>query len=636
MRFIGRKTLLLEDIKKLIDRKAPEAKIFCDIFSGSGTVARYFKTRYQIISNDLLYFSYVLQKGTIENDAIPKFNLLKKKLRIKDPINYLNSLDLSEIKLLDKKKCFFYNTYSPNGGRMYINDENALRIDYARNTVETWFKNNLLTEEEYFYLLACIIEGIPFVSNISGTYGAFHKTWDNRAYKNYELYRLDVDTNNKKNKCYNEDGVELLKKISGDILYMDPPYNSRQYLSNYHVLETAAKYDFPEVKGVTGQRKNDDNKSDFCMKQKALQSFENLIKNAKFKHLILSYSTDGLMDIVDIENIMKKYGKKETFEIIDIPYRRYKSSSNSKLKGKLSELLIYIEKDYKKGDKGKYIKCPLNYTGGKYKLIKDIMTLMPNNIDNFVDLFAGGLNVGINIDANTIYANDHISYLTDMYSFFKNNSMEDILDMIKNIITTYNLNKNNKEGYLKLRKDYNESKNVLELFVLTCFSFNHQIRFNNSHEYNVPFGKDRSSYNPSIEQNLIMFITALKNGNFIFSNKDFTEFNFKCLHEDDVVYCDPPYLITNASYNDGKRGFKNWTEKEELKLLTLLDELNKKDIKFILSNVFYHKGNSNELLINWSKQYNVTYIDKNYSNCSYNKIDRDAKTVEVLITNFKN
>lgn len=345
MRFIGRKTLLLEDIEQLVGRKAPEAKTFCDIFSGSATVARYFKKDYEIISNDLLYFSYVLQKGTIENDVVPRFVKLNEKLGIDDPITYFNSLSIEQMELLPVEKRFFQNTYAPKGGRMYINDENALRIDFARNTVEDWYKQKIIDENEYFYLVACIVEGIPFVSNISGTYGAFHKSWERRSYKIYEVYRLDIETNNKNNKCYNEDGVELLKKIKGDILYIDPPYNGRQYLSNYHVLETAAKYDFPEIKGVTGQRKNDNNKSEFCMKSKVLDAFDRLINNANFKYIILSYSTDGLMSVEDIEKIMKKYGKENTFEIIEIPYRRYKSRSESNLKGKLSELLIYIEKE---------------------------------------------------------------------------------------------------------------------------------------------------------------------------------------------------------------------------------------------------------------------------------------------------
>ena len=107
------------------------------------------------------------------------------------------------------------------------------------------------------------------------------------------------------------------------------------------------------------------------------------------------------------------------------------------------------------------------------------------------------------------------------------------------------------------------------------------------------------------------------------------------LGENDLVYCDPPYLISTGSYNDGKRGFKDWTPVEEQQLLDLLDTLNERGVEFALSNVLYHKGLSNDLLIEWSNKYKVYYIDKSYANCSYQFKDRDAKTVEVVITNYE-
>jgi len=284
-----------------------------------------------------------LQKGTIENDELPQFQGLSKK-GIDDPITYLNSLDTSEMEVLPQDKRFFQNNYAPIGNRMYINNENALRIDFARNSLEEWKKDKLITNNEYFYILACIIEGIPFVSNISGTYGAFHKTWDRRTFKKYELYPLEVIHNGKNNKCFNEDGVNLLEKITGDVLYVDPPYNERQYLPNYHVLETAAKYDFPELKGTTGGRSYENQRSDFCSKKTAIQAFDNLIRNARFPHIILSYSTDGIMSIEEIKSVMQKYGLSNSFRIYEIPYRRYKSRAQRE-KDELKELLIYVRKE---------------------------------------------------------------------------------------------------------------------------------------------------------------------------------------------------------------------------------------------------------------------------------------------------
>lgn len=343
MRFIGCKTLLLDNIKSVIDENVKSADLFCDIFSGTSTVGRYFKKYYKIFSNDLLEFSYVLQKATIENNKKPNFDNFRKINSGTDPIDYLNTISDDEICKLPVEKRFFQNNYAPTGNRMYLTDSNALRIDFARNSINDWLENNIIGIEEYYYILAGIIEGIPFVSNISGTYGAFHKKWDKRAYKKFEIVRLDVYNNKKKNKSFNEDGVELLKKINGDILYIDPPYNERQYLPNYHVLETAAKYDSPVLKGITGQREYENKKSDFCLKGKALTAFETLIKNADFKHIVLSYSSDGIISISDIEEILKSYCKANTYHIYKIPYRRYKSRLQ-KEREQLNELIFYIQK----------------------------------------------------------------------------------------------------------------------------------------------------------------------------------------------------------------------------------------------------------------------------------------------------
>lgn len=281
-----------------------------------------------------------------------------------------------------------------------------------------------------------------------------------------------------------------------------------------------------------------------------------------------------------------------------------------------------------------YVKSPLNYTGGKYKILDHIIPIFPRNIDKFVDLFAGGLNVGINVKANIIFANDNIPYLIDIFKYLRTTACSSVIKDIEQRIYNYQLSLTNVEGYNDLRNEYNRSKKTIDLLVLTFYSFNHQLRFNSKHEFNTPFGKDRSSYNSSIERNLINFCSALQGKNIVFSTKDFTEFNFSTLCQNDFVYCDPPYLISTGSYNDGKRGFKDWTLTEEQQLLAVLDSLNSQHIKFALSNVFYHKGLTNNLLIEWSKKYNVKYIDKTYSNCSYHFNDRNTKTVEVLIYNF--
>jgi len=286
----------------------------------------------------------------------------------------------------------------------------------------------------------------------------------------------------------------------------------------------------------------------------------------------------------------------------------------------------------------KNIKSPLNYIGGKYKLLNQITPLFPANINMFVDLFAGGCNVGINIEANKIIFNDNLTYLIKLFERLQKNSKEETIEHIQKRINEFNLSQTNEEGYKKFRDFYNQTKIELDLFVLIAYSFNHQIRFNNSHQFNNPFGKNRSSFNPKMKSNLLSFIDSLQQKNIQFTNKSFENFDFSILQENDFVYCDPPYLITTGTYNDGKRGFKGWSEKEEIELLDILDNLNRQNIKFALSNVIEHKGKENYLLKEWisKNSYEINYLDKNYANSNYQIKNRDKKaSIEVLVTNYE-
>ena len=135
-----------------------------------------------------------------------------------------------------------------------------------------------------------------------------------------------------------------------------------------------------------------------------------------------------------------------------------------------------------------------------------------------------------------------------------------------------------------------------------------------------------------MKSNLILFTEKLKSMDIEFFSEQFDKLDLSQLNSNDFVYCDPPYLITTGSYNDGNRGFKDWKEEEELKLYKLLDELNSRNIKFALSNVIEHKGKENKLLKEWSKKYKIIYLTSDYSNASYNT-KRD-KSIEVLIVNY--
>jgi DNA adenine methylase len=311
--------------------------------------------------------------------------------------------------------------------------------------------------------------------------------------------------------------------------------------------------------------------------------------------------------------------------------RNIKIQQELDLSAQLNELNIH-NKHF-----GRYIKSPLNYIGGKYKILNQIINNFPDQYSSFVDLFAGGMNVSVNIDAKNIYVNDNLSYLVDMYKLFKSISLIEIIKHIEIQIKRFGLSKRNQTGYKNFRLHYNQNKNPLDLFVLIAFSFNHQIRFNNSHEYNNPFGRDRSSYNDKMKSNLIKFITKLQSSNYIFSSSSFENFNFTLLDKDSFIYCDPPYLITTGSYNDGKRGFKGWGSEQESQLLRKLDEINSLEIKFALSNVLSHKGKNNQILENWvnKKGYFIRHISSSYANSNYQSSkNQNKESNEVLITNY--
>lgn len=278
------------------------------------------------------------------------------------------------------------------------------------------------------------------------------------------------------------------------------------------------------------------------------------------------------------------------------------------------------------------IKSPLNYVGGKFKLLPQLLPLFPAKLNRFVDLFCGGGNVAVNVSAKKIYCVDKQKQVIDFLEACKQIPLEYMLEKIDALICKYGLSKTNKEGYYKLRDYYNAGNRSWDVFyTLLCYSFNNQIRFNSKGEFNMPFGKNRSSFNPALRSKFIEFVDAVKTMNISFSTSDFRELNYKELGKDDFVYADPPYRISCATYNDGG----GWTETDDIDLFNLLDYLDKHGIRFALSNVIMNNGRWNELLAEWSNKYAVHRIDINYGNSNYHrksKIGQD--TLEVLVTNY--
>lgn len=334
MRYYGCKNRLLDFLEMGVAKTGiNHGSSFCDLFSGTTTVARYFKEKgYTVIANDILEFSYALARAYIKNNEYPLFKGLKGKIEgingsvenISKVIEYLNNISLIE--------GFIYKNYCPTGTRnsqyqrQYFSDENGKKIDAIRTKIQEWEEKEIINKDEFYILLASLLEAMPFVANISGNYAAFLKSWDPRALKPLRLKVPVIPLSNRKNKVFKADANELVRKISCDILYMDPPYNERQYAANYFLLELIAEGWFngyrPEIYGKTGMRPYESQKSAYCKKDRVKDIFMDLIRNADTKFMLLSYNDEGLLKEEEILNILSTRGN---VKILEKNHRRYRS-----------------------------------------------------------------------------------------------------------------------------------------------------------------------------------------------------------------------------------------------------------------------------------------------------------------------
>lgn len=350
MRFIGNKERLVDWIYSTIESRGITGEVFFDLFSGTTNVGKYFKKKkFNTVSSDLLYFSYVLQNAYLVNNEIPKFEKLIRSINlINNPLLDNYDLIIEYLNELPLKKGFVYKNYTPEGTnkldipRMYFTNENGMRIDAIRIKIEEWHNSDLINKNEYYILLSTLIECVPFFSNIMGVYGAFKKDWDKRALKKLALKRIELIESKNSHTAYNGNGLDIINKEKYDIIYLDPPYNQRQYAPNYHVLETIAKYDNPEIKGVSGMRNYDTQKSNFCNKKKALDSLNEIIKSNNYNYIILSYNSEGIMHQEEILNLMRNQGE---VELVEYDYLRFKSNNKglSKTKKYIKEQLYILK-----------------------------------------------------------------------------------------------------------------------------------------------------------------------------------------------------------------------------------------------------------------------------------------------------
>ena len=269
-RYLGNKYRLLGFIEDIVSQKCGDLRSFYDIFSGTGVVGgRFNNGDIRVISNDLLNANYVCLKAFLgskrNNERI-----------ISEKLDYLNRVGSDN-----------ENYFARNFGNIYFTKENARKIGTIRNEIE----KNAEDEEERYILLCSLLYAVDKVANTVGHYDTFRKNLD--SIRPIKLLIPDIDySHNSLNEIFNEDSNSLIRRISCDVLYIDPPYNSRQYCDAYHVLENLAEWKKPEVKGIAKKMDRSHIKSSYCLKG-ATRAFEDLIINANCKHILLSYNNTG-------------------------------------------------------------------------------------------------------------------------------------------------------------------------------------------------------------------------------------------------------------------------------------------------------------------------------------------------------
>ena len=326
MNYIGSKLSLMDFLENTIADVTGFGGpcVFADLFAGTGVVGSKFKEKgCTVIANDIQHYSYVLNKHYIEN--YPPLDA--------SPMEYLNSLNGVD--------GFVYKNYCPGSGsgRNYFTDENGRKCDAIRQEMERMRSRGEISEGQYYYFLASLINSIDKYANTASVYGAFLKHTKKSAAKDFVLEPLPVIDGGKGGRAYNEDINELIHKIKGDVLYLDPPYNARQYCANYHVLETISRYDDPVLTGKTGLRDYSGQKSLFCSKRTVEKAFDELLAGADFKYVFLSYNNEGLMSLDTIKNIMEKYGK---YEMFTREYRRFRADREENRRHKSDSTIEYL------------------------------------------------------------------------------------------------------------------------------------------------------------------------------------------------------------------------------------------------------------------------------------------------------
>ena len=318
MRYIGSKTKLIPEIENVISKYNIKGTLF-DAFAGSGAVSTAFKNKFTVVSCDILKACYTVTKcSLIDHSSLTFIGLncytwLYSDKPIQSVFDFLNSIP--------GKTGYVTESFTPLGNRKYFTEDNGKRIDAIVDTVHEWLLENRITENEKDFILGCLIESISLIANTAGTYGSFNKKWDTRSLNQLTL-KNHFTSGNSRHVALFGNSLDSISQPH-DILYLDPPYNKRQYGSYYHVIETIVRNDRPVLKGITGLRNWNDTKSNFCNKN-AADELRKFVTQSSAKLIVMSYNNEGLLTKGEIETILGSVGP---VSCVEIPYAKYNSGT---------------------------------------------------------------------------------------------------------------------------------------------------------------------------------------------------------------------------------------------------------------------------------------------------------------------
>jgi adenine-specific DNA-methyltransferase len=335
VRYIGNKTKLLGFIGEVIEDRGIRPGTAVDPFCGTASVAAELKRRgFHVVASDIMEYAYIFARAYVEVPAVPAVPGLRDITGSGD--DSLSSV-VTYLDRLDGEPGFVHEHYSPAGedgarhGRMYFTPENAARIDAVRTALHRWHSERLIDDDAFHVLLAALIEAADRVANTTGVYAAFVKTWQPNAARSLEL-RMPPIVQGNGCRAKRRDALRVVTDSGDfDLLYLDPPYNNRQYAGYYHVPELIAQGWFGEnvrTRGKTGLIDDQDKRSDWSRRSRCEAAFEQLVTTARWKHLVLSYNAEGIIPETTIRRTLLACGRVSTYRRHELVYRRYRSDSD--------------------------------------------------------------------------------------------------------------------------------------------------------------------------------------------------------------------------------------------------------------------------------------------------------------------